>query len=98
MEPLDFARERQVLDRGPAGNDAKLRDVEVGVTGVVAGGITGECLTRVAGGEGGAVSTLGRRRSGTKQVVVGAAVIPDLRVAAEQAGRPVGIPVVVERT
>src|SRR6185312_863560 len=80
----------------PAGDDTKLRDVEVGVTGVGACSTTGQCLARMAGGEGGAISALGRRGSGTEQIVVGAAVIPDLRVAAEQARRPVGIPVVVE--
>src|SRR5215212_8158493 len=53
MEPLDFARERQVLDRGPAGNRAELRDVEVGVTGVGT-----RSLTRVADAEGSAVSAL----------------------------------------
>src|SRR6185312_11730941 len=89
MEPLHFGRERQVLDRGPAGNDAKLRDVEVGVAGVVARSVAGQGLTGMAGGEGSAVSALGRGRSGTQQIVVGTTVIPDGRVAAEQAGRPV---------
>src|SRR6266850_3999557 len=32
VEPLDFGRERQVLDRGPAGNHTELRNVEVRVT------------------------------------------------------------------
>ena len=76
---------------------AELRDVEVGVTGVVARSVSGQRLTRVAGGEGGAVSALGRGGSRTQQIVVGATVVPDGRVAAEQARRPVRIPVVVER-
>src|SRR5215207_4699055 len=84
VEPLDFARERQVLDRGPTGNHAKLRGVEVGVTGVGT-----RSLTRMADAEGSAVSALGRG------AVSGAAVVPDGRVAAEQAGRPVRIPVVI---
>ena len=32
---MDFGRERQVLDRGPAGDDAELRDVEVRVAAEV---------------------------------------------------------------
>ena len=51
MEPLHFGRERQVLDRGPAGDDAELRNVEVGIAGVVAGSTAGQCLTRMAGGK-----------------------------------------------
>src|SRR5262249_3356801 len=31
VEPLDFRRERQVLDGGPAGSHAELRHVEAGV-------------------------------------------------------------------
>src|SRR6478735_10551522 len=98
MEPLDFARERQVLDRGPARNHAELGDVEVGVAGVAACSVSDQCLTGVAGIELGAIGALGGGVSSTQQVVVGSAVIPDGRVAAEQAARPVWIPVVIERT
>ena len=85
VEPLDFGRERQVLDGCPAEVDAELRDVEVGVAGVVACSVSDQCLTAVAGGESGAIGALGRGGSSTEQVVVGSAVIPDGRVAAEQA-------------
>src|SRR3954453_8314776 len=33
VEPLPFSRERQVLDRGPAGEQAELRHVEVRIAG-----------------------------------------------------------------
>src|SRR6267378_8320170 len=96
MEPLDFARERQVLDRGPAGDHAELRDVEVGVTAVGTDTrYTG--LAGVAGRECGAIGALGRGGSCTQQIVIRSAVIPDRRVATEQAARPVRIPVVIER-
>ena len=85
MEPLHFGRERQVLDGCPAGVHAELRDVEVGVTGIGTGSIADQCLARMAGGECRAISTLGRGGSRTQQIVVRAAVIPDSRVAAEQA-------------
>jgi hypothetical protein len=39
VEPLDFARERQVFDRRPAGEHAELGDVEVRVTSVGAGSV-----------------------------------------------------------
>ena len=97
MEPLDFARERQVLDGCPAEVGAELRDVEVGVTGVVARSVSDQCLTGVAGVESGAIGALGGGVSSTQQIVVGSAVIPDGRVAAEQAARPVRVPVVIER-
>lgn len=97
VEPLDFARERQVLDGCPPEVGAELRDVKVGVTGVGAGRSADQCLARMAGGEGGAVGALGRGGSRTEQIVVRSAVIADSRVATEQARRPVRIPVVVER-
>ena len=34
MKPHDFGRERQIFDRDPAGNHAKLRNVEVRIAGV----------------------------------------------------------------
>ena len=69
MEPLDFARERQVLDRGPAGNDAELRDVEVGIAAVGTDTrYTG--LAGVAGRECGAIGALGRGSSCTQQIVI----------------------------
>src|SRR5438874_642749 len=37
VEPHDFSRERQILDRSPAGNHTELRDVEVGVAGEIRG-------------------------------------------------------------
>src|SRR5204863_1954726 len=83
-------------DRGPAEVGAELRDVEVGVTGVVARSVSGQCLPPVANGEGSAISALGRGGSRAQQVVVGAAVVLHLRVAAEQARRPVRVPVVIE--
>ena len=48
MEPLHFARERQVLDGCPAEVGAELRDVEVGIAGVVACSVSDQCLTAVA--------------------------------------------------
>src|SRR6266403_4785927 len=38
VEPHDFSRERQVLDRSPAGDYAELRHVEVRVAAVVCAG------------------------------------------------------------
>ena len=48
-------------------------------------------------GEGGAIGSLGSAAPEPVDVVVGAAVITDGGVASEQAGRPVRIPVVIER-
>src|SRR5207244_601965 len=86
VEPLDFRRERQVLDGGPTSDHTELRRVEVRIAGV------GHALADMADGERSAVDAL---RGG--QVTHGA-VVTDRGVAAEQAGRPVGIPVVVECT
>ena len=35
VEPLDFRRQGQALDRRPAGDGAELRDVEVGIADIV---------------------------------------------------------------
>src|SRR5258708_8245286 len=85
-----FGRERQVLDRSPAGDHTKLRYVVVRVAAEIRGSIRGRQL--VAGDVIRAVLALGRGDIG------GAAVISHRRPASEQAGRPVWIPVVVERT
>src|SRR4029078_1741189 len=77
---------------------AELRDVEVGVAGVVAGSVANSSLARVSCREACAVGSLGSGDAETVDVVVGAAVITDGGVAAEQAGRPVRVPVVVEGT
>src|SRR5882757_239665 len=79
VPPQNFGRERQVLDRSPAGNRAQLRDVEVGVADEVG-------ANSLAGSIDGA------------EVGLGSVVIANGGVAAEHAGRPVRIPVVVERT
>src|SRR5439155_7479312 len=55
-------------------------------------------LAGVSCREASAIGSLGSRGAQSVDVVVGAAVILDLSVAAPEAGRPVGIPVVVERT
>src|SRR5882757_4804671 len=79
VPPENFGRERQVLDRSPAGDRAQHRDVEVGVADEVG-------ANSLAGSIDGA------------EVGLGGGVIANGRVAAEHAGRPVRIPVVVERT
>src|SRR5215510_167774 len=81
IEVQDFGRERQVLDRSPAGDHADLRDVEVRVAAEV-----GAERCKACAGEG--LADKGFRR----------VVVTDPGIAAEQAGRPVRIPVVVERT
>ena len=68
--PHHFGREREVLDGSPAGDRAELRDVEVGIAGVVAGRVADRCLTRMAGGEGSTISALGTEAI---DIVVGAA-------------------------
>jgi hypothetical protein len=98
VEPLDFGRERQILDGSPAGNHAKLGDVEVRITSIGAGGISDHGLTRMAGSEGGTIGSLGGGGSQPQDIVVRSSVISYAGVASEQAGRPVRIPVVVERT
>src|SRR6267154_1518879 len=79
VEPNELSRERQVLDRSPAGDCAQLRGVEVRVADEVG-------ANSLAGSIDGAEVSLGR------------AVIPNAGVLTEHAGRPVRIPVVVERT
>src|SRR5258708_11860052 len=86
LEVLDFGRERQVLDRSPTGDHADLEGVEVGVTGVA------NTLTRMAESKGRAILTL---RSGQ---IADRAIKSYGRRGAPHAGRPIGIPVVVERT
>src|SRR6266702_7193719 len=81
--PHDFGRERQVLDRSPAGHDADLGDVEVRVTAEV----DGLCTETTSTGD----------KRVTEEQLRGT-VVTNGRVAAEQARRPVRIPVVVERT
>ena len=88
MEPHHFRRERQVLDGSPAGDQTELRDVVVGVAAVVCARI-GQLDGRVVVGT---PLTLPRGEVGV------AAAVPNRSVGAEQAGRPVGIPVVVECT
>ena len=100
-EGAEFGRERQVLDGGPTGNHTKLSDVEVGVAGVVAGVVGSvSCLTSVGCREGRTVETRPGYDTSAAigEAIVTIALITDSRVAAEQAGRPVWIPVVVERT
>src|SRR5205085_6561868 len=70
VEPLDFRRERQVLDGGPTGDHAELSRVEVRIAGV------GHALASMSDGERGAVDAL---RGG--QVTHGA-VVTDRGVAA----------------
>jgi hypothetical protein len=82
-ERADFSRERQVLDGSPTGNHTNLGNVVVRVAGKA-------CA--LADGVVGAPRTLGRG-----DVQHGAAVA-HRGVAAPDAGRPVGIPIVVERT
>src|SRR6185295_10263410 len=95
-ERADFSRERQVLDGSPAGDHTNLSDVEVGVTAVGASSSRSRGLTRMGGCERSAVDTLSRRDA--RQIIVRSTIVLDLGVAAPEAGRPVGIPVVVERT
>src|SRR5215213_8400644 len=81
-ERTDFSRERQVLDRSPAGDRTDHRGIEVRIAGEVAT----ESATRYRGCKGG---TVVRSRC---------TIVANLGIAAPEAGRPVGIPVVVERT
>src|SRR5262249_46535506 len=87
VEPQDFRREREVLDGSPAGYKTELRDVEVGVASVVDGFV---CRIVTSCRSAGAVE---RAIYG-----LGSVVVTNSRIAAEQAGRPVGVPVVVEGT
>lgn len=98
MEPLGFGRERQVLDGSPAGEHPELGDVEIRIAGICAGGISDHCLARMACGEGGTIGPLGGAGSQAQNIVVRSSVISYAGVASEQAGLPVWIPVVVERT
>src|SRR5215218_355481 len=82
-ERADFSRERQVLDGSPTGNHTNLGEVEVRVAGEA-------CA--LADGVVGAPGTLGRSE------VQNGTTVAHRTVAAPEAGRPVGIPVVVERT
>ena len=84
-ERADFSRERQVLDGSPAGDHTNLGNVEVGVAGIV-------CRHSLAEVEARTELTLGG------QDVESATVVANLSIAAPEAGRPVGIPVVVVRT
>ena len=84
-ERTDFTRERQVLDGSPAGGETNLGNIVVRVAAVV----QRHGLTSVVVG---APLALGR-----SQIRRGA-VVAHRGVAAPEAGRPVGIPVVVERT
>src|SRR5258708_3795936 len=87
MEPHHFGRERQVLDRGPAGDNTELRDVVVRVAAEIR-----RLETRIADPVGSTILALG---SGEVKF---AALIADSGPAAEQTARPVWIPVVVVRT
>src|SRR6266404_6063078 len=84
-ERADFSRERQVLDGSPAGDHTNLGNVEVGVAAIV-------CRHGLAEVEARAELTLGGKD------VEGVTAVAHRGVAAPEAGRPVGIPVVVERT
>jgi len=84
MEPHDFSRERQVLDGSPARNHTELRHVEVRIAGEIR-----RLRIGIVGDVGSAISTLGSGDVGR------VATVPHGRVAAEQAGRPVRIPVVL---
>src|SRR6267378_7658224 len=90
VEPLDFSRERQVLDGGPTGHEAQLIDVEVRVTRVV------RRLAEVSSRTGITTSS-GREGERRAKQELCSVVIPHRRCAAEQARRPVWIPVVVVR-
>ena len=84
-ERADFSRERQVLDGSPTGDHTNLGKVVVRVAGIV-------CRQGLAEVEARAELTLGGKD------VEGVTVVANRSVAAPEAGRPVGIPVVVERT
>src|SRR5437899_1764989 len=84
-ERADFSRERQVLDGSPTGGQTNLGKVVVRVAGVV-------CRHGLAGVVVRAPLALGRGD------VESVAVVAHRTVAAPEAGRPVGIPVVVVRT
>src|SRR5258705_5530041 len=90
VEPHHFGRERQVLDRCPAGDHAELRDVIVRVAAEVRGGVRGGQLVRCDIGS----TKLALGRGDVERI----AVVAHGGEAAEQARRPVRIPVVVERT
>ena len=84
-ERADFSRERQVLDGSPTGDHTNLGNVVVGVASIVRSHDLAEVEAR-------AELTLGG------EDVEGVTVVANRSVTAPEAGRPVGIPVVVERT
>src|SRR5438445_7528113 len=84
-ERADFSRERQVLDGSPTGDHTNLGNVEVRVAAIVCRHGFAEVETR-------AELTLGGKD------VEGVTAVAYRGVAAPDAGRPVGIPIVVERT
>src|ERR1043165_2827107 len=86
-ERADFSRERQVLDGSPASDHAYLGNVEVRVARIVC-----RCRSDSAGVEVRTHLPLSGEDVGR------ATAVAHLGVAAPEAGRPVGIPVVVERT
>ena len=57
VEPHDFGRERQVLDRSPAGDHAELCSVEVRIAGEVSTESAGWCQSKSC--KGGAVVRAG---------------------------------------
>src|ERR1700742_3532974 len=93
VEVRDFRREGQVLHRGPAGHDTDHRHVVVGVAGEV---------RRDVGRSDGRTELVGRHVAPAPLTLRGGQVSRVAAVAnrspgTEQAGRPAGIPVVVER-
>src|SRR5258705_6746307 len=91
VEQHYFGRERQVLDRSPAGDNTELRDVEVRVAAEINRRVNTKDQA-IGPSVGKAILALG---SGEVKL---AAAITDRGPAAEQARRPVWIPVVVVGT
>src|SRR4051794_23729756 len=71
MKPLHLGRERQVLDRHPAGRNSELRNVEVGIAGICPEAISDQRLARMAGSESGAIGPFGGGQAGGGEVVIG---------------------------
>ena len=64
MKPVDLGRERQILDRSPAGQKTKLRHVVVGIAGIGAGRVSDQCPAGVAGGEDATIGAFRSRKPG----------------------------------
>jgi hypothetical protein len=86
VAPHHFGRECEVLDQRPTSGHTELRDVEVRIASI------GHVLAGMGNGKRRVVGSLGGRK------VERRTNIPDGRIGSEQAARPLGVPVVVERT